>query len=305
MTVGPGLPLPLFLGLIAVMGGIAIYAKVADARRSAALASACRARGWTYAAEKRDVPDADPAFRLFREGHDKYARHTATGKIAGDGGAQAIPVEAFEYHFTTGSSKNRQTHVYEVGRIRMPADSPGLAIADETLGRRIADAVDGGDIDFESHEFSERFWVVAADRKFAYDAIDGRMMEFLMAMPGGWMWQWRGRQLLLYAAGPLRPDDVAPMAQALAGFRAHLPRVAGGPGAMAMAGHGLQAAGAPLRQVHRPSATIAGLALVAVLILGIFAAGGGLPLPQLAIFMGIALFSGISFLARARKGDVI
>ena len=36
------------------------------------------------------------------------------------------------------------------------------------------------DIDFESEEFSRRFWVQSSDKRFAYDVLHPRMMEFLL-----------------------------------------------------------------------------------------------------------------------------
>jgi len=39
------------------------------------------------------------------------------------------------------------------------------------------------DIDFESAEFSRQFHVTAADKRWAYDIIHQRMMEYLMAAP--------------------------------------------------------------------------------------------------------------------------
>ncbi len=39
------------------------------------------------------------------------------------------------------------------------------------------------DIDFESAEFSRRFYVKANDRKWAYDVIHTRTMDFLMNAP--------------------------------------------------------------------------------------------------------------------------
>ena len=36
------------------------------------------------------------------------------------------------------------------------------------------------DIDFESDEFSRKFYVQSSDRKFAYDVLHPRMMEFLL-----------------------------------------------------------------------------------------------------------------------------
>ena len=45
---------------------------------------------------------------------------------------------------------------------------------------KIAEAFGGGDIDFESHEFSEAFDVRSKDKKFAYDFCNAQMIEFLL-----------------------------------------------------------------------------------------------------------------------------
>ena len=48
---------------------------------------------------------------------------------------------------------------------------------------RVADAIGRGDIDFESHEFSELFDVRGEDKKFAYDFCNVQMMEYLLERP--------------------------------------------------------------------------------------------------------------------------
>jgi hypothetical protein len=49
---------------------------------------------------------------------------------------------------------------------------------------KIAGAVGFDDIDFESAEFSKRFHVKSPDKKFAYDVIHPRTMEFLLSSGG-------------------------------------------------------------------------------------------------------------------------
>ena len=46
---------------------------------------------------------------------------------------------------------------------------------------KIAGALGFHDINFESSEFSRKFHIKCADKKFAYDVIHPRMMEFLLA----------------------------------------------------------------------------------------------------------------------------
>jgi hypothetical protein len=60
-----------------------------------------------------------------------------------------------------------------------------LEVRPEGFGDTLKAMVGLDDIDFESEEFSRRFYVTSGDRKFAYDVIHPKMMEFLLARPCG------------------------------------------------------------------------------------------------------------------------
>ncbi len=51
------------------------------------------------------------------------------------------------------------------------------------LFKMISDAFGGGDIDFESHEFSERYEVRSESKKFAYDFCNAQMIDYLLGHP--------------------------------------------------------------------------------------------------------------------------
>jgi hypothetical protein len=51
------------------------------------------------------------------------------------------------------------------------------------LFKMISDAFGGGDIDFESHEFSERYEVRSKNKKFAYDFCNAQMIDYLLGHP--------------------------------------------------------------------------------------------------------------------------
>ncbi|MCZ6810529.1 MAG: hypothetical protein O7D97_00875, partial [Planctomycetota bacterium] len=57
---------------------------------------------------------------------------------------------------------------------------PDLLIRREGMFDKLAGAFGFDDIDFESAEFSKRFYVKSPDKRFAYDVIHPRMMEFLL-----------------------------------------------------------------------------------------------------------------------------
>lgn len=71
-----------------------------------------------------------------------------------------------------------------------------LLIRPETAADRAVAAAGLEDIDFESQEFSDRFFVASPDRKFAYAVIHPRMMEYLLARPG-WCIEMSGPDLLI------------------------------------------------------------------------------------------------------------
>ena len=93
----------------------------------------------------------------------------------------------YRYTVTHQTGKNRSTKTYRLSYliIGMPYESvPKLLVRSENFFDKIAGFVGFDDIDFESVEFSRKFHVSSSDKRFAYDLIDPRMMEFLMQSPG-------------------------------------------------------------------------------------------------------------------------
>jgi hypothetical protein len=72
---------------------------------------------------------------------------------------------------------------------------------------KIAGAFGFDDIDFESEAFSRRFHVKSSDRRFAYDVIHPRMMEFLMNVKAPLIDVEHGRCCLSNGRARWRPDD--------------------------------------------------------------------------------------------------
>ena len=65
------------------------------------------------------------------------------------------------------------------------AQLPDLFIRREGIFDSVKRAFGFDDIDFESAEFSKRFFVKSSDKRFAYDVIHPKMMEFLLATRTG------------------------------------------------------------------------------------------------------------------------
>ena len=89
----------------------------------------------------------------------------------------------------------------------MPFATPNLLIRGEGLFDKLRGALGFDDIDFESEEFSRRFYVVSTDKKFAYDVVHPRMMEWLMAKEVPLIDIERGRCCLVNDRGRWKPDE--------------------------------------------------------------------------------------------------
>ena len=116
---------------------------------------------------------------LFGWGRRRAAWNTLSGirTLAG----QEIRVKMGDYRYTTGSGKNSRTHKLSYAIFHLPyIGTPDLLIRPEHIGDKLKSGLGFDDIDFESEEFSRRFWVKSSDRKYAYDVLHPRMMEFFL-----------------------------------------------------------------------------------------------------------------------------
>jgi hypothetical protein len=169
-------------------------------------------------------PEHDEAFAegwgflsRLNQGTNRYAFNVMRGTYQ----EQALFI--FDYHYQTGSGKNREEHSSTVLLLVCKHVFPHLTIAPETLGEKIASAVGiGDDIKFESAEFSRMYYVRSPDKKFAYDVCHPQMMEYLLQYPGLKV-EMQGPALLLAFEPPLPVDKIEARLQQLAGIRSRLP----------------------------------------------------------------------------------
>lgn len=172
---------PLFLILIIV---IAIYGAIQNKRRREELFAWANLHGLRFdAGDYGQLDDDWPAFGCLRQGDNRYACNISAGDW------QGRPLMAFDYHYethSTDSKGHRETHHHHFSAAIMEGNFPlkPLLIRPEGFLDKIGEFFGHDDIDFESAEFSRKFYVKAEDRKWAYDVLHARAMEFLLARPG-------------------------------------------------------------------------------------------------------------------------
>lgn len=116
---------------------------------------------------------------VFNKGRSREATNNIFGRI--DLGGFPVEVRMGDYQYVTGSGKSRQTHRLSFACFLLPfVGTPDLLIRTEGLGDKVLGGLGFDDIDFESEEFSRRFWVKSGDKRYAYDLVHPRMMEFFM-----------------------------------------------------------------------------------------------------------------------------
>ncbi len=166
-----------FLVFIAVVALI-IWAFYAAAQRRKKLAAWAAQHGLSFdESHDSDFEDSFPGFDCLREGDSRYAYNVMRGDWGG------LRIVAFDYHYATGSGKDRSDYHFSAAILGSPIPLKPLRIRAEGFLDKIGEFFGFDDIDFESAEFSRRFHVKAPDKRWAYDIIHQRTMAYLMSAP--------------------------------------------------------------------------------------------------------------------------
>ena len=180
---------PLIIVVVLVVIAFSIYSSF---RRRKELIAWSSRNGLSFNAGHDSGMDARfPDFKCLWHGHSRYAYNTMRGRWSEPGdakdplptGGTELGVCAFDYHYVTGSGKNRTTHNFSAVIVDSPIPLKGLFIRPEGFFDRVSEFFGADDIDFESAEFSRAFYVKSPDKRWAYDVIHQRMMEYLLRVP--------------------------------------------------------------------------------------------------------------------------
>ncbi|HOX08242.1 MAG TPA: hypothetical protein PK280_17745 [Planctomycetota bacterium] len=215
------------LGLIlaAVMLGVLLtilfWALWANRKRRIALARLAGTLGMQYLPSdpEGDARRALTFLRFFP--HSKG--HKFSQVVRGSFGGRSV--EFFDCHYRqVGKSGLDSLVVMATG-----ADFPRLAVWPEGSAEKqfvasgLARAGGFEDIDFESHEFSKRFYVTAKDRKFAYAVVTPQAMEFLMGCPQHSCIELSGGEAVASTGGQIEAEELPKHLTLLSGFLDRIP----------------------------------------------------------------------------------
>jgi len=158
--------------------------------------------GWAFSKGLNFSPARDAginnrySFKCLQRGENRYGYNIVEGNIGNR------PACAFDYHYEThhtDSKGNRQTQHHYFSAVVVDANLPlkPLFIRNERLFDKLAEFIGFDDIDFESAEFSKKFYVKSPDKKWAYDVLHQATMEFMLSAPRFDI-EFGGRQVIAY-----------------------------------------------------------------------------------------------------------
>ncbi len=179
-------PFIIFLILVVVVAVCvaAYYSHLRLMKRQEELAALAKSFGWRFDPSNDVSHDSRyKQFDVFSQGHSRFAYNTITGAMTVDGRELSVRMGDYHYRIRTNDGKNSRTTTYRFSYLIVELPFMGdqdLFIRREGFLDKLAGFVGFDDIDFESAEFSKRFFVKSSDKKFAYDIVHPRMIEFLL-----------------------------------------------------------------------------------------------------------------------------
>jgi len=195
-----------------VLVGFAAWAGVRAAKqRREALAALATSLGWSFDPSSDTRHDNEYShFEIFRKGHGRRAYNSLRGVLEIDGRRWDAKAGDYLYKVTSSNGKTTTTHTHRFSYliVHLPFGKvPDLLIRREGLFDKLAGAFGFDDIDFESEEFSRRFHVKSPDKRFAYDVVHPRMMEFLLGERPAMLDIERGRCCLSNGSSRWKPEE--------------------------------------------------------------------------------------------------
>jgi hypothetical protein len=212
----------LFVLFIGLAIALFLYGRYKTAQRRQELADWACGRGLQFSDIKSHSLDARfPEFDCLRQGDDRYAYNTMEGDWSGR------PFFGFDYHYETHSTDSkgrRQTHHHYFSAVILESDIllRPLFIRPEGFFDKVTEFFGYDDIDFESAEFSRKFYVKAQDKRWAYDVLHQRTMEFLLSRPTFTL-KFDFRRVIAYRGSTFKPAEFEQAAGVIRGILDLLP----------------------------------------------------------------------------------
>ena len=153
-------------GLV-VVAVVHSFLRRAAAKRLAALTHVAADLGFDFApADAAALPEEFAGYWLFAHGDTKRSSNHFRGTTAD------LDVLIFDYRYTTGHGKNRQTHQQTIVRFRhAELDLPRFTLRPESFWHKVGALFGASDINFDSHPGFSKAYLLKGNREDAIRAL--------------------------------------------------------------------------------------------------------------------------------------
>ncbi|HUT23082.1 MAG TPA: hypothetical protein VM492_01930 [Sumerlaeia bacterium] len=216
------MPGPVIALIVVVVVGFIVLSAYLAAKRRKALTAWAKSKGLRFSADKdRGMDERFSGFKCLRQGSNRYACNVMQGDWSGR------EITAFDFHYETHSTDSkgrRQTRHHRFSAVILESELPlkPLFIRAESIFDKLTEFFGFDDIDFESAEFSRKFYVKAEDRRWAYDVIHARTMQFLLDSPAFTI-QLDGRHAIAHRSSTFGVDEFQGAADVVRGILDRFP----------------------------------------------------------------------------------
>ena len=175
------LPIVFFAAFFLFIAAVIAYGFVAERKRTTAFGEAAAELGFTFdPAPRANLPDDLTDMYLFTQGRSRRARNILRGRTAD------LDVTIFDYHYTTGSGKNRTTYNQTVACFRTgDLHLPTFSLRPESFWHRLGGLFGMTDIDFDTHPvFSKAYLLKGPEEDAVRGVFPPDVLEFFEERPG-------------------------------------------------------------------------------------------------------------------------
>jgi hypothetical protein len=213
--------IPVVVGMVVV--GVIITGLIYNHKKKTAFREWVSRRGFSLdSLQHRRIDAQYPHLKCLHQGSDRYGYDFVTGSW------RDRQLKAFHYHYLTESTDEKghtTTHHHYLTVVAVLCEVPlkNLDIRPEGLFDKFGTFFGFEDINFESAEFSRKYHVSSDDRKWAYDVLHARCIEYLLERPPIRM-HMHGAEAVAWFQGKYKPEAIEEAAETLAGVLDCLPR---------------------------------------------------------------------------------
>ncbi len=158
-----------------------------------------------------------PVFPLFNQGS---SRTISPALIGSDQAGNYWYL--FEYRYTISTGKSSTTYRFTVALVSATVAFPEMTLEPENVGFTIGKFLGMRELQVESEEFNQRYFVKTSDEKMSLDLLHPVAIECLLRQPN-YEWSFSGPFAMIHVMGQLEPSQIVSMKGCIDEFLSQIP----------------------------------------------------------------------------------